>query len=186
MFRRIRTIIAVALVCAAAAGAQAEPPYVIEWTRQLGTSERDCSFGVAADPLGNVFISGFTWGSLGGPNAGDVDAFVSKYDSSGSLLWTRQLGTSSYDRSRGGVAADPLGNVFISGWTSGSLGGPSAGDRDAFVSKYDPVAGQGRQAGPGADADGGRRRLGTPADLAAPPPRGRGPAGGDPDISAGG
>ena len=81
MFPRIRTIIAAAaLVCAAAPGAQAEPPYAIEWARQLGTSETDRSWCVAADPLGNVFISGQALGSLGGPNAGYVDAFVSKYD----------------------------------------------------------------------------------------------------------
>ena len=136
MFRRIRPIIAAAaLVFAAVAGAQAEPPYAIEWMRQLGTSASDYSQGVAADPLGNVFISGLTRGSLGGPNAGGPDAFVSKYDSSGSLLWTRQLGTAGHDYSYA-VAADPLGNVLISGYTRGSLGGPNAGNFDAFVSKY--------------------------------------------------
>ena len=135
MFRRIRTIIAAALALAAAAGAAAEEPYAVEWTRQLGTSSCDGSYGVAADAGGNVFISGYTDGSLGGPSAGGWDAFVSKYDASGSLLWTRQLGTPSNDLIYG-VAADPLGNVFISGETGGSLGGPSAGNQDAFVSKY--------------------------------------------------
>ncbi len=135
MFRRIRPIIAAAaLVLAPAAGAQAEPPYAVEWTRQLGTSSWDLSNDVAADALGNVFISGYTQGSLGGPNAGSADAFVSKYDSSGSLLWTRQFGTSRTDHSYG-VAADPLGNVFISGYTTGSLGGPYAGGGDAFLVK---------------------------------------------------
>ena len=135
MFRRIRTIIAAAaLALAAATGAQAEPPYPIEWARQLGTSAGDYSLGVAADPLGNVFITGGTCGSLGGPNAGRSDAFVSKYDGAGSLLWTRQLGTSSYDEGYG-AALDPLGNVFFSGYTKGSLGGPNAGDFDAFLVK---------------------------------------------------
>jgi hypothetical protein len=50
--------------------------------------------------------------------------------------WTRQLGTSSEDRSRG-VSVDGLGNVYISGSTEGSLNGPNAGSDDAFVSKYD-------------------------------------------------
>jgi hypothetical protein len=107
------------------------------WTRQLGTSSYDGCAAVAPDPLGNVFISGSTEGSLGAANAGSRDAFVSKYDSSGRLLWTRQLGTSSDDYSLA-VAADPLGNVFIGGRTSGSLGGTNAGGGDAFVSKYDP------------------------------------------------
>jgi len=116
--------------------AKAEAPYTVEWIRQLGTSRHDYSSGVSADGLGSVYISGHTGGSLGGPNAGGGDAVVSKYDSGGSLLWTRQLGTSSDDHSRG-VSADGLGSVYISGWTDGSLGGPNAGYADAFVSKYD-------------------------------------------------
>src|SRR5688572_2839798 len=51
-----------------------------------------------------------------------------------SLEWTRQLGTSVEDQSRG-VSADGLGNVYFSGRTSGSLDGPNAGSYDAFVVK---------------------------------------------------
>ncbi|NOY40985.1 MAG: hypothetical protein GXP26_03990 [Planctomycetes bacterium] len=105
------------------------------WTEQLGTSSGEESTSVSADGLGNVYISGYTWGSLGGPNVGGADAFLSKYDASGSLLWTEQLGTSAYDYSDG-VSVDGLGNVYISGWTWGNLEGPNAGGHDAFVSKY--------------------------------------------------
>lgn len=108
----------------------------LQWSRQFGTSADDTSFGVSADGLGNVYISGRTFGSLGGPNAGGNDAFVAKYDASGTLQWSRQLGTSADDISNG-VSADGLGNVYIAGGTSGSLGGPNAGGQDAFVSKYD-------------------------------------------------
>ena len=59
----------------------------------------DDSFGVSADGLGNVYISGYTDGSLGGPNAGGDDAFVSKYDAAGNFQWTQQLGTSATDES---------------------------------------------------------------------------------------
>jgi hypothetical protein len=109
---------------------------VLKWTRQLGTSADDLSFGVSADHLGNVFISGYTDGSLGGPKAGGADAFVSKYDSAGALVWSRQLGTSNYDVSYG-ASADNLGNVYITGYTAGSLDRPNAGVDDAFLSKYD-------------------------------------------------
>jgi hypothetical protein len=108
----------------------------VQWTRQQGTSDYDVSLGVSADGLGNVYISGYTRGSLGSPNAGGNDVFVSKYDAAGNLQWTRQLGTSTDDRSRS-VSVDGLGNVYISGDTRGSLGGPNAGGSDAFVSKYD-------------------------------------------------
>ena len=106
------------------------------WTKQLGTSSYDVSYGVSADGLGNVYISGFTNGSLEGVSAGSFDAFLSKYDSGGALLWSEQIGTSSSDLSWG-VSADILGHVYISGTTRGSLKGISAGGNDAFVSKYD-------------------------------------------------
>jgi hypothetical protein len=105
------------------------------WTRQLGTPTIDFNTGVSADGLGNVYITGITDGSLGGPYAGVYDAFVSKYSAAGNLLWTRQLGTADDDESFG-VSADRLGNVYISGETTGSLGGPNAGTEDVFVSKY--------------------------------------------------
>lgn len=108
----------------------------LSWTRQLGTAAIEYVRGAAADGLGNVYVSGYTEGSLGGTNAGAQDAFVSKYDATGVLKWTRQLGTASSDESFG-VAADALGNVYISGRTDGGLGGPSAGAHDAFVAKYD-------------------------------------------------
>jgi hypothetical protein len=109
----------------------------LQWTRQLGTSNSDGSYGVSADGLGSVYISGFTAGSLYGTNAGFYDAFVSKYDEHGNLQWIRQLGTSvGYDYSFG-VSADGLGNAYISGVTPGSLEGTSAGNGDAYVSKYD-------------------------------------------------
>ncbi len=108
----------------------------LEWTRQFGSNREDVSVGVATDALGNVYISGNTRGSLDGPNAGDYDAFVVKYDAAGTLQWTRQLGSSALDFSSG-VSVDGLGNVYISGATFGSLGGPNAGSNDAFVAKYD-------------------------------------------------
>lgn len=108
----------------------------LEWVRQLGTATDDVGYGVSADSFGNVYVSGSTGGSLVGANAGGVDAFLSKFDASGSLQWTRQLGTTNFDASTG-VSADLFGNVYISGYTSGSLGGHNAGGIDAFASKYD-------------------------------------------------
>ena len=99
-----------------------------EWTQKLGgTSSIDGSGAVSADGLGNVYISGTTEGSLWGPSAGGHDAFINKYDVSGTLQWSRQLGTSSVDLGRS-VSADGLGNVYISGETRGSLGGRSPVD----------------------------------------------------------
>ena len=133
MFQRRNTggvaVMAVlAALPAAPAFAQATPSIV--WVRQLGTAEQDESTGVAVDTAGNAFISGTTRGALGGPNLGLDDAFLSKYDSAGTLLWTRQFGLTSQDMSSG-VAVDASGNAFISGWTSNKE------LRDSFLAKYD-------------------------------------------------
>ena len=108
----------------------------LQWNQQLGTGGAEQASGVSADGLGNVYIAGGTRGSLGGPNAGSYDAFLSKYDESGILQWTQQFGTSEQEQGLG-VSADGLGNVYITGETNGSVGGPNAGRSDAFVSKYD-------------------------------------------------
>ncbi len=106
------------------------------WRRQIGTSSGDISWSVAVDAAGNAYISGYTRGSLGGTNAGNYDAFLSKFDASGNELWSEQIGTSSYDYSFA-VAVDAAGNAYISGRTEGSLGGPNAGGNDAFLVKYE-------------------------------------------------
>jgi hypothetical protein len=110
------------------------PDGLLAWTRQLGTSSREESNGVATDAFGNVFITGITLGALGGHNAGGRDSFVSKYTNDGNLLFIRQLGTSEDDYSTG-VTTDSSGDVFITGVTYGALGGPQAGNGDAFVVK---------------------------------------------------
>ena len=108
------------------------------WTHQFGTSVSDVSYSVAVDAVGGVYITGDTSGSLEGTNAGGKDAFLVKYDSAGNELWTHQLGTSVDDNSYS-VAVDSLGGVYITGDTSGSLGGTNAGGKDAFLVKFSAV-----------------------------------------------
>jgi hypothetical protein len=106
------------------------------WIRQLGTPAADTVAALAPDGSGGVYIGGTTGGSLGGPHAGDLDAFLARYDASGQLLWTRQLGTAAADQGRS-LLADDAGGVFITGFTAGDLGGPNSGGSDAFLARYD-------------------------------------------------
>ncbi len=73
-------------------------PYNLVWTRQLGTSEGDFSYSVVVDSENNVYISGYTNGAL--PPSPNADAFLTNYDSFGTKLWTKQLGTNDSDTSR--------------------------------------------------------------------------------------
>ncbi|MCX5786419.1 MAG: SBBP repeat-containing protein [Elusimicrobia bacterium] len=107
------------------------------WARQFGSVSTDDGYGVATDSSSNVYVTGRTAGGLdGNTNEGDYDMFLAKYDASGARLWTKQLGTSSYDEGRG-VAADSSGNVYVTGRTYGGLdGNTNEGDYDMFLVQY--------------------------------------------------
>ncbi|MEW6566477.1 MAG: SBBP repeat-containing protein [Spirochaetota bacterium] len=107
------------------------------WTRQFGSAEYDFAKALAVDAGGNILVAGITWGNLAGSSAGDYDAFVLKYDSKGTMLWTRQFGTAKYDDATA-LAVDAGGNIIVAGPTMGNLSGSSAGNSDLFVRKYDP------------------------------------------------
>jgi uncharacterized repeat protein (TIGR01451 family) len=107
------------------------------WTRQFGTGSLDTGNAVIAD--GNtVFVAGRAAGALPGQiSAGAEDAFLRKYDSSGTEIWTRQFGTSGFDEAND-VALDGLGNLYVGGRTVGAFPGQtSTGGVQAFVRKYD-------------------------------------------------
>jgi hypothetical protein len=106
------------------------------WIRQFGTSEYDGINASSSDGSGGVFVSGWTEGDLGGPNAGGVDAWLAHYDSAGNRLWIRQLGTGALD-ALNSSAPDGSGGVYVSGYTLGALGASSAGDYDAWLARYD-------------------------------------------------
>jgi hypothetical protein len=140
--RKLNLLPAIVFLCVASAlfsvvsSASAESPYGVAWSRQLGTSVDDQGWSVAVSGAGNVYISGQTYGNLGGTNAGSNDAFVTKCDGTGNPLWSRQVGTAAGDYSNS-VAVDKSGNAYLCGSTYGSLGGTNAGAWDAFVTKYD-------------------------------------------------
>jgi hypothetical protein len=110
----------------------------MQWARQFGTSQTDYAFQVAVDQFGNVYTSGQTYGSLGGPNAGARDQFLVKHDTNGNLLWSRQFGNTS-DEITSASWVDPQGNVYRTMTASGALGGASRGNEDTVVVKYDPA-----------------------------------------------
>ncbi len=128
---------AVILALAFSATAQAEFP-IVEWTRQLGTAAGDSGNGASLDGSGNVYVTGRTGDGLdGNTSAGLDDMFLTKYNTDGDKLWTRQLGTNSTDRGYG-VSVDGSGNAYVAGLTTGGLDGNTfAGHVDMFLTKYD-------------------------------------------------
>ncbi len=113
------------------------------WTRQFGTGgfSNDGAAGAATDGAGNLYVTGQAGQALPGQTAlGDGDAYIRKYDSAGTEVWTRQFGTSASDNATG-VAVDGTGNLYVTGATVGTF--PAQNHfavwpgSDSFVRKYD-------------------------------------------------
>jgi hypothetical protein len=113
------------------------------WIRQFGTSQTDEIWAAAEDSTGGVYVSGRTFGGLGGPSAGLSDAWLARFDGAGNQLWIRQFGTPGFDRARA-AAPDSTGGVYVAGATDGTLGSSNMGDYDAWLSRFD---GSGNQLG---------------------------------------
>lgn len=113
------------------------------WAQYLtsGTNKVDFGDGAAFDGYGHVYVVGTTTGvAAGAPegSAGDWDAFITKYSTSGARIWTHQLGSALTDYGTA-VAVDKSGNAYVAGHTNSTLPTSSvanAGGIDAFLAKY--------------------------------------------------
>ena len=120
------------------------------YSTYLGGSGVDEARQIAIDGSGNVFITGFTGSSdfpvvsaLDGTYNGVQDAFVTKIDPSGTVLFSTYLGGSA-DETGFGIAVDASGNAYATGFTASSdfptAGTPFqstfGGNHDAYVTKY--------------------------------------------------
>lgn len=105
------------------------------WGSQFGSSGTDYPTAVAADRGGNLYVVGYTAGSLAG-SRGSYDGFIRKFSPGGVPLWTRQFGSPAYDIAAG-VAVDSLGFVYVAGSTFGTFDdGEVFGSLDMFVRRY--------------------------------------------------
>jgi large repetitive protein len=112
------------------------PNPVKQWLNRVGTPNStawDEGTGIAVDSVGSVYITGQTAGNLGGTNAGNFDAFLIKYGSTGTQQWIRQFGTTANDEGTG-VAIDATGNVYVTGNARGNLGGTGSGT--GFLTRF--------------------------------------------------
>ncbi len=115
---------------------------VEQWTYQTGTTGHDVAFAVVTDASENIYLTGFTGGSLHGESLqGNWDVCVIKLSSAGNLEWTKLKGTSGNDRGDG-IAIDASGNaIVVVGSTEGTLGASFTGTKDVFAWKLSTSTG---------------------------------------------
>ncbi|TGL45223.1 hypothetical protein EHQ49_02755 [Leptospira perdikensis] len=110
------------------------------WTRLLGGGGASVTNGnqVFADNTFHIYTTGNTTGNLNGvTRIGTQDAYLTKYDSDGNLIWTRPSGSSGSTLYGRGISSDKYGTLFVSGSTNGSFDGRTIqGTYDAFLMKF--------------------------------------------------
>jgi hypothetical protein len=104
------------------------------WSQQFGSAADDFANSILTDASNNIYLTGRTAGDLGSTNAGGQDAFVAKLTSDGDLLWINQFGTPEDDNAFY-ARFDSQGNLYLNGWTEGTLGDSNAGGQDAWVAQ---------------------------------------------------
>lgn len=71
------------------------------WAKQFGGYFNDAASGISIDDTGNIFVVGSFEGAFQAQTSsglvqitfnGSLDIFISKYDSSGNLIWIKTMG----------------------------------------------------------------------------------------------
>jgi len=115
-----------------------------QWHTFYGSSNYDFVFGIAVDPSDSVYVTGYSYATWGTPldahaGGGNPDIVVIKLNGSGDLQWHTFHGSSGDDSGKG-IAADPSGNVYVTGSSDATWGSPLNsynGSRDIVVCKLD-------------------------------------------------
>jgi uncharacterized protein (AIM24 family) len=117
------------------------------WSQRFGGISVDIGQDAAADPDGNVYLTGsfkdsadFGGGAL--TSAGEEDIFLAKFNALGHPLWSKRFGNTASDAGYS-VAIDPAGNVYLTGCFTGNVDFGagnlnSNNEGDIFLAKFDP------------------------------------------------
>jgi hypothetical protein len=108
-----------------------------QWGRLLGDTGTDSAQSIAVDAAGNSYIVGWTDGNIGGTNQGLTDTFLAKFDTSGDLKWTHQIGTSNRDEAEGIALLND--HIYITGTAFSTFTGTWQGGRDVFVIRFTQI-----------------------------------------------
>jgi hypothetical protein len=127
--------------------------YAFTYSTYISGPGTDEGSGIAADADGNAFITGATNSSAQFPiqsafqstYAGGTDAFVTKLNPTGGLLYSSYLGGASDDRGRA-IAVDASGNFYLTGTTNSTdfpvrngFDTSFNGGTDAFAAEFNPA-----------------------------------------------
>ena len=125
------------------------------WGTYYGGPGNERGFGgCVTDPAGNVYLSGWSTSTTGiaagsgfqMSNAGSADAFITKFDAAGNVLWGTYYGGNDADQPYD-CHMDASGTLYVAGYTASASGIATgtgfqttyAGNSDAFLVKITDV-----------------------------------------------
>jgi hypothetical protein len=115
-------------------------PTIKGFAYNIGAPLDDGSTGIGVDTQGNIYIGGYTCGGQtfdGQRSNGLCDHFITKYNATGSKLWSRLLGSSGNEIT-GKLSVASNGSVIVTGSTTGSMPGfRNTGGTDVYVARFD-------------------------------------------------
>ncbi len=112
------------------------------WNSFFGSNGADYGTSIVVDASGNIYVAGFSKHTWGTPvrvfSGGSSDAFVTKLNNNGSLVWNSFLGSGDTDQGNS-LMLDSNGNIYVTGFSCASWGAPvrgfSGAGSDSFVAK---------------------------------------------------
>lgn len=112
------------------------------WIKEVGESGTLLNtYAIGVDGTGNVYMAAiFAIGAFDGHSlVGTTDGLIIKFDSSGTKIWSRSVGsTASATVAFLDMAVDTNGNAYISGYTDNDLDGIThVGIKDQILIKFD-------------------------------------------------
>ena len=110
-----------------------------KWIKNFGNAGSDEALGISTDSLDFVYVVGLgnrKYDKSGDLDLSDYEAFIKKLDKTGSVIWEHVFGSTDHDAATA-VTVASNGDVYVAGWTYGSIGSAKRGDgRDIFLSKF--------------------------------------------------
>lgn len=113
------------------------------WLKRVGPNTGSYQNSIAADPQGNVFVTGVAIApdSVGGVQLADTGIYIAKYTPAGDVAWVKQVKVFT-NPTRRCIACDAHGNVYLTGAYQGELAIDgntyySLNDKDFFLIKLD-------------------------------------------------
>lgn len=119
-----------------------------DWITKAGGMGEDEALSTTSDNNGDLIVAGYfngsiTFGTTTLISSGASDFFITKYDSTGIVLWAKK-GGGALNEQITSITTDPWGNIIVTGAfqsptvTIGAQTLSNSGSWDAFVAKFDP------------------------------------------------